>query len=104
MAMTIEELTEKVAQVSDIYAKNCGIERDDDWYILKLQEELGELVAEYLRLSARGRSKDLNQSEIRNRLEAEAGDLLAHLLIFARQNDIDLEAALINKWFKYLEE
>ncbi len=103
MAATIEELTEKVSQVSDIYARRCDIRRDDDWYLLKLQEELGELTAEALRLSGRGRTKDLASDEIRDHLGKEAGDLLAHLLLFARHNDIDLEAALEDKWFKYLE-
>ena len=35
-------------------------------------------------------------------LENEAADLLATLLVFARHNNIDLDAALERKWFKYL--
>jgi NTP pyrophosphatase (non-canonical NTP hydrolase) len=103
MAETLASLTDKVARVSDIYAENCGIKRDADWYLLKLQEELGELSAEYLRLSGRGRTNGMVASEIEDRMQKEAGDLLAHLLLFARHNGIDLEAALTAKWFRYLD-
>ena len=46
-----------VRRISDIYAGKYGIVRDDDWYLLKLQEELGELTAGHLRLSSRGRGE-----------------------------------------------
>lgn len=96
------DLTAKVARVSDTYARACDIVRDDDWYVLKLQEEVGELVAEYLRLSARGRRKGMSDDEIRTALADEAADVLAMVLLFARNADIDLVGALERKWFKYL--
>lgn len=99
---TISELTEKVAHISDIYAKNCNVERDHDWYLLKIQEELGELTADYLRLSGRGRMAGKSADEVRADIGAEAGDLLAHILLFARHMEIDLVAELDRKWFKYL--
>lgn len=33
---------------------------------------------------------------------AALADVLAMLLLYARQNGIDLDAALARKWFKYL--
>jgi len=90
------------ARVSDLYAQRNDIARDDDWYLLKLQEELGELTAEYLRQSGRGRLKGAAPAAIRMALEDETADLLATLLIFARHNRIDLEAALEPKWFRHL--
>ena len=99
---TLSELTDKVALVSDIYAENCDIKRDQDWYLLKIQEELGELTADYLRLSGRGRMKDKPVAEVKESLAAEAGDLLAHILLFARKMEIDLSAELQRKWFKHL--
>ena len=50
-------LSDGVQAVSDLYAERCDIKRDDDWYLLKLQEELGELVQAHLRLTGRGRLK-----------------------------------------------
>ncbi|MBE0579292.1 MAG: hypothetical protein IH615_07740 [Devosia sp.] len=70
--------------------------------MLKLQEELGELTAEYLRSSGRGRMKGADADAVRVALEDETADVLAMLLLFARNSGIDLEAALERKWFKYL--
>lgn len=102
MSRNLAELTALVAQVSDMYVRETGVRRDDDWYALKMQEELGELIAEHLRLSGRGRRKNLSESEIRLARDDEAADLLAMLLLFARHNGIDLDAALDRKWFSYL--
>lgn len=100
---TITELTERVEQVSAIYAERCDIRRDPDWYALKLQEETGELVAEYLRGSGRGRVGERSEAAIRAALEDEAADVLAQLLLFCRHNTIDVEAALERKWFAHLK-
>jgi NTP pyrophosphatase (non-canonical NTP hydrolase) len=102
MSGTLSELTEMVAEVSDTYAARNDIARNDDWYLLKLQEELGELTAEYLKTSGRGRLKGADAATIRLALEDEAADVLAMVLLFARNNGIDLDAALERKWFKYL--
>ncbi|MEQ9636093.1 MAG: MazG nucleotide pyrophosphohydrolase domain-containing protein [Devosia marina] len=102
MSRSLAELTALVAEVSDIYASRNDITRDDDWYLLKMQEELGELVAEFLRATGRGRMKGADAADVRQALEDEAADVLAMLLLFARNNGIDLDAALERKWFKYL--
>ena len=102
MSRTLAELAPLVAEVSDTYASRNGIRRDDDWYLLKLQEELGELTAEYLKATGRGRKKGAGASAIREALEDEAADVLATLLLFARHNGVDLDAALERKWFQYL--
>jgi NTP pyrophosphatase (non-canonical NTP hydrolase) len=102
LSRSLPELGALVAQVSDIYAERNAIVRDNDWYMLKLQEELGELTAEYLRCSGRGRMKGADADTVRIALEDETADVLAMLLLFARSNAIDLEAALERKWFKYL--
>jgi NTP pyrophosphatase (non-canonical NTP hydrolase) len=98
----LAELTSLVAEVSDTYAARNDIARDDDWYLLKLQEELGELAAEYLKSTGRGRLKGADPVTIRAAMEDEAADVLAMLLLFARHNGIDLDAALERKWFQYL--
>lgn len=102
MSRSLGELSELVARVSDIYAERYAVTRTDDWYLLKLQEELGEMVAEHLKGTARGRLKGAEADEIRQALEDEAADVLAMFLLFARSQGIDLEAALTRKWFKYL--
>ena len=99
---TFASLGDKVAQVSDIYATRFDIERDALWHLGKLTEELGEVSAAYLALHGRGRRRGKEVSELDLSLEQECADLLAHLMLFARHCDIDLEAALRRKWFAYL--
>ncbi|KKB09977.1 MazG nucleotide pyrophosphohydrolase domain-containing protein [Devosia chinhatensis] len=102
MSRSLAELTDLLSEVSDIYASRNVIARDDDWYLLKVQEELGELVAEYLKTTSRARLKGADMPTIRTAMQDEAADVLAMLLLFARHNDIDLETALERKWFQYL--
>lgn len=101
---TLAELSDRVERVSAIYAERCEINRDADWYALKLQEEAGELIAEYLRGSGRGRVGERSPEVIRTALEDETADLMAQLLLFCRKNGIDVEQALARKWFTYLPE
>ena len=99
----LRELARKVGQVSDIYAVRNDIARDDDWYALKLQEELGELMADYLRLTGRGRRKGAAPEVIAQAMADEAADVLAQLLLFCDRHGLDLEAALQRKWLRYLD-
>ena len=55
--MNLSDLTTSVLRISDLYAAEHGIERSGDWALLKVQEELGELTAEHLRMSGRARGE-----------------------------------------------
>ena len=96
--MTLAEISEGAARVSDIYAAKYAIDRDADWALLKLQEELGELAQAHLRLSGRGRGSATEDDRAH-----EAADVLCMLLLYCRAHDIDLEAAVARKWFAWLE-
>lgn len=102
MSRSLAELMPLLCKVSDTYAERNDIARDDDWYLLKLQEELGELSAEYLKLTGRGRLKGADTAAIRSALEDEAADVLAMLLLFVRHNQIDIDTALERKWLCHL--
>ena len=97
-SLTLADLSASVLKISDIYAAEHGIERDRDWALLKLQEELGELTAEHLRLSGRARGAGDPKA-----LADEAADVLGMLLIYCDHAGIDLEAAMQRKWLKWLE-
>ena len=100
----LETLGELVARVSDTYAERCDIDRDRDWSALKLAEETGELVAANLKLTGRGRRARLSEAEMRQSLEDEAADVFAMLVLYCRENSIDLVDALDRKWFRYLKD
>lgn len=96
--MDLKSLQAAVLRISDIYAAEHQIDRDRDWALLKLQEELGELTAEHLRLTGRARGKPDAQA-----LGDEAADVLGMLLIYCARWGIDLEEAMQRKWLKWLE-
>ena len=95
---TLKAATDPVQTVCDLYAERCGIERNDDWFLLKLQEELGELAQAHLRLSGRGRGAADEGARA-----AEAADVLCMLLLYCRRHGVDLDAAVQAKWLAYLE-
>ena len=99
MGLTLQKLQADVLRISDIYAREHGIDRDRDWALLKLQEELGELTAEHLRMSGRARG-----AADAGKLGDEAADVLGMLLIYCDRAGIDLEQAMQRKWLHWLEK
>jgi NTP pyrophosphatase (non-canonical NTP hydrolase) len=98
MSARLDQLSDDVARVSAIYAERFGVRRDDDWFLIKLQEELGELAQAHLRLSGRGRGS----AEETDRAD-EAADVLCMLLLYCRRFGIDLDAAVARKWLSHLD-
>ncbi len=96
--MDLKDLQADVLRISDIYAAEHDIDRDRDWALLKLQEELGELTAEHLRVTGRARGAPDAQA-----LGDEAADVLGMLLIYCARAGIDLDQAMQRKWLKWLE-
>lgn len=101
---TLSELELDVAAVSDIYADRFDIERDSAWYLAKLTEELGELAAADLKRAGKARTGGETQEAQEQALAEEAADLLAHLLLFCRDRQIDLQKAVRDKWLRYLPQ
>lgn len=95
--MDLCDLTASVNRIFDIYVAEHDIDHDRDWALLKLQEELGELTAEHLRLTSRARGAPEALA-----LGDEAADVLGMLLIYCARADIDLEQAMQRKWLKWL--
>jgi NTP pyrophosphatase (non-canonical NTP hydrolase) len=80
------------------YAAANGFERDPDWFVLKMHEEIGELTQIWNKLSGRGRKHGRSDAELKQVLADETADLLGHVLLFAGQNGLDLVAAVERKW------
>jgi len=97
----LASLADRLERISLGYAAREGIDRDDDWFLLKLMEELGELTQ--IQLARTGRSKDrgYDAAELDARLAEECADVLGHVLLFARRNGIDLDAAVDAKWLRW---
>jgi hypothetical protein len=69
--MDIQELTVQVEGFSQRYASRFGIDRDAGWFVLKLQEEIGELTQ--VLILARHHEIDVVE-EIRNKRLVYAAD------------------------------
>lgn len=100
--MDLNEITNRLSKVSDIYADKFNIRRDDDWFVLKIQEELGELSAAHLKLTQRARIGENSQADLNKNLQDEIADVIAITLLFARHRGVDIQKAIEEKWFKYL--
>ncbi len=100
--MNFNEITTDFETVSDLYAQHFNIERTPDWFILKLAEEVGELTQCYLKYTGQARVNPADNPALRIEFEDEIADVFGTLLLIAKHNDVDLEAAVTRKWLKYL--
>jgi len=96
--MDIKQLSEDVECVSKAYAEKFNIERDATWFILKLQEEVGELIQSYLMLAGKARMKGKSFEEIQSEFHKEVADVFCQTLLLARFYDINLEKEIEEKW------
>ncbi|MEU5867135.1 pyrophosphatase [Nonomuraea sp. NPDC047529] len=102
--MDLRRLGRDVERVSDRYAALLGIVRDDAWYLLKLQEEVGELTQAYLMRAGQARTRGMTPEEIDAGFRAELADVLCHVLLMARHHGVDLAAEVERKWLVRLRE
>ncbi|MDQ2884693.1 MAG: pyrophosphatase [Chloroflexota bacterium] len=96
--MDVQHLSEEVEQVSQSYARKYQIERDATWFILKLQEEVGELIQSYLMLAGKARTKGKTRAEMQADFNKEVADVFCQALLLARFYDIDIEKEVEEKW------
>jgi NTP pyrophosphatase (non-canonical NTP hydrolase) len=94
----LDRLQKSFDAASQKYCAANGLVRDRDWFILKLQEELGELSQAWNKVTGRGRSKGRSPEELRQDLEDEAADVLGHIFLLAEAEGLDLRAAIERKW------
>ena len=99
--MDLAGWSDEVEQISQQYAERYGVERTSPWFLLKLQEEVGELTQAYLQVTGQGRHKGRSAEELEADLQNEVADVLAMLLLFARHHGVDVDEALERKWVAY---
>lgn len=93
----IDELIDRVEQVSRTYAARFGIDRDANWLVLKLQEEVGELTQAHLMASGQARVKGRTPATF----GAEIADVLCQVLVLAHHHRIDVVEEVRKKWLVY---
>lgn len=96
--MTLKDLQARFDAASRNYCTIYGLERDCDWVMLKLLEEVGELTQVWNRRTGRGRPNGQTAAELHQSLADETADVLGMILLVAQENNLDLEAAILRKW------
>ena len=99
--MDLHLLSAQLEEVSVGYAAANDIDRTPDWFVLKLQEEVGELTQAYLMKSGQARDKGHTTADIEDGFKAEIADVLAQVLLIARNHGIDPLEALEAKWLRF---
>lgn len=99
--MDIHKITQLVEEVSLTYTNKFEITRDSDWFLFKLQEELGELTQAYLMMSQRARTKGKSTKNLHKDFQDEVADVFCHILLLAHHHNIDIEKAVEEKWLKW---
>ncbi len=94
----LDAFTDRLKAISDRYGRVYGIDRGGDWHLLKVQEEMGELTQAYLAKTTRSRRDPQRaQAEVAH----EMADVICMLLLMARDQGIDLNAAITEKWLRW---
>ncbi|MCP5098710.1 MAG: pyrophosphatase [Chloroflexi bacterium] len=102
--MDLDTLITQLETISSNYAKKFDIERTPDWFLLKLTEELGELIQSYLKYIGQARVNGVPRAELKQDLEDELADVLGMTLLVANNHNIDLQDAIARKWLIYLKD
>lgn len=98
IGVDLKQLSDDVEHVSQVYAERFGIDRDAAWFLLKLQEEVGELTQSFLMLTGQARDKGQSPDEVVKAFRQEVADVFCQTLLIARFHDVDLPSAVNDKW------
>lgn len=94
----LESFIDRLKAISDRYERVYAIDRGGDWHLLKVQEEMGELTQAYLAMTGRSR-RDADSA--RHDVAMEMADVICMVMLMARAEGIDLNAAIAEKWLKW---
>lgn len=92
--MNIKEAAQHCNKAWSQYAKKFNIHRDDEFYLFKLQEELGELTRAFLELRGSENKGNLTQDELHRKFASDVASMVGNALILAEHFEVDLESIL----------
>jgi NTP pyrophosphatase (non-canonical NTP hydrolase) len=99
--MEFTELQTRVFSNATKYGEKYNVSIDEDFCILKLQEEVGELMQAILIARRKSRpEKFLPADEAKEEVAKELADVVGMAIVTAKVMDIDLLAALQGKWMR----
>ena len=97
--MDFKEVEKKVVENALNYGKQYNITIDQDFALLKLYEEVGELSQAVLIHRKKSRpEKHLAEERSKEEVAKELADVLGMVMVNAHVMNIDLEEAITKKW------
>ena len=69
----LQLLADELETVSCLYAERYGIDRDDNWFVLKLREEVSELTKAFLMRAGQAVTRDVRRPSWSRHLGAHHG-------------------------------
>lgn len=99
--MNLKELTVAIEAISERYATAHGFRRSEDWAIMKLAEEVGELTQAHLKRKGQARQSSASTEALQRSYEDELADVLGQVLVLAGLSGVDLATALDQKWLRW---
>ena len=99
--MEFKKLQEGVIKNAKRYGKKHSVSFNEDFSIVKICEELGELCEAHLTCQRKCRpEKLLENKKAKENLAKEIADVVGMLIVYADIWNIDLEKAIDKKWIK----
>ena len=86
--MSVAQLFEELNEAYSGYLSKFGLVADDDFYLHKLSEELGELSRAFL--AHKAQHPKIEPPIDNAMLEEEAADLFCQIIIFITRNELDV--------------
>lgn len=97
--MELKEIQKQISETFLQYLENDKIALDDDYLMLKIGEEVGELMQSYLIYKKRCRQeKYLPEEEAKKGFAKELADVIGLVFSIATIMDVDLDEAIDKKW------
>jgi NTP pyrophosphatase (non-canonical NTP hydrolase) len=101
LAAALRNLSIDVQAVYRRYVAHYQLVTDDAWFVLKLGEEVGELVRAFVRLRDRPLAAEERRA-LEDNFAEECADVLCMLILVAARNGVDLATAVEKKWLSRL--
>lgn len=99
--MDFNELQTKIVANANDYGERFNIKIDEEFAVLKLYEEMGEYAQAILIHHKKSRpEKHLPFEESKHEVAKELADVIGMAIVNAHVLDIDILAALREKWLK----
>jgi len=96
--MEFKKLQDKIVQNAMNYGKKYNVQIDENFALLKLYEEVGELAQAVLIHRKKSRPEKHVSEEVSKKIAKELADIIGLAIVNAYLLGIDLEEAIDKKW------